>query len=78
MFRTQSAQSFLIALGWFETLLGIAVLSRFHPRLTAITEIGLLVAMNSGGLLWAAKIIPDPAGMIFQNFALAVLIWICR
>ena len=32
--------------------------------------------MNSGGLLWARRIIPDPAGMIVKNFAFLVLAWV--
>lgn len=78
LFTVASAHIFLVSLGWFETLLGVAVLSGRFPQLTAMTEIGLLVGMNTGGLLWASKIIPDPAGMIVQNFAFAVLIWICK
>lgn len=78
MFTAGSAHLFLIALGWFETLLGISVVSGFGPQITALTEIALLTVMNTAGLLWASKIIPDPVGMIFQNFAFAVLIWICR
>jgi uncharacterized membrane protein YphA (DoxX/SURF4 family) len=78
MFTTLSAHVFLLALGWFETLIGISVVTGFQPRTTAITELVLLVVMNAGGLLWASKIIPDPAAMIFQNLTFAMLIWICR
>lgn len=77
-FNTRSAHLFLIALGWFETLLGVWVLSGIHLEMAAIVQIALLIMMNAGGLLWASRIIPDPAGMIFQNFAFIVLIWICR
>ena len=32
--------------------------------------------MNSGGLIWAWHLIPDPVGMIVQNIAFLVLVWI--
>jgi hypothetical protein len=32
--------------------------------------------MNAGGLIWAAHLIPDPAGMVLQNFTFLLLIWI--
>ncbi len=78
VFTTRGAHLFLLALGWFETLLGIWVVSGISPEVVAMIEIALLVAMNTGGVLWASKIIPDPVGMLFQNFAFAVLIWICK
>jgi uncharacterized membrane protein YphA (DoxX/SURF4 family) len=78
VFNPRSARRFLLALGWFETFLGVWVLTGAFARSAATVEIALLAAMNTGGLLWARSIIPDPAGMVFQNFALAVLIWICR
>jgi uncharacterized membrane protein YphA (DoxX/SURF4 family) len=67
----------LLALGWFEVLLGIWVLTGLYLYPAAILQTALLFAMNTGGLLWASKIIPDPAGMLFHNFAFLVLIWIC-
>jgi len=77
LFGSRGGHVFLIALGWFETLLALLVLSRAYSHATAIVQIALLLAMNTGGLIWARKIIPDPAGMLFHNFAFAVLIWIC-
>jgi hypothetical protein len=32
--------------------------------------------MNAGGLIWAWRLIPDPPGMILQNFAFLMLIWV--
>ena len=78
LFTARGAHLFLITLGWFETLLGVWVLSGVSPKVVAVTEIALLVVMNAGGVFWASKIIPDPVGMLFQNFAFAVLIWICK
>jgi uncharacterized membrane protein YphA (DoxX/SURF4 family) len=77
LFGPRGARVFLVALGWFETLLAVSVLSGTYSKPTAIVQIALLLAMNTGGLIWARKIIPDPAGMLFHNFAFAVLIWIC-
>ena len=45
-------------------------------RQAAIVQTALLAAMNSGGLIWAWQLIPDPVGMIVQNFAFLVLVWI--
>lgn len=78
MFRSGSARVFLLALGWLETLLCFWVLSGKFPQTAAVVQTALLIGMNAGGLLWARRIIPDPAGMVFHNFALLVLIWICR
>ena len=78
LFSPASARVFLLSLGLFETALGIWVLSGQVSTVAACTQIGLLLVMNTGGLLWASRIIPDPPGMVFQNAALAVLIWMCR
>ena len=78
MFRGQGARLFLLALGCFETLLSFWVLSGRFSQAAAAIQIALLIGMNAGGLLWARKIIPDPAGMIFHNFVFLVLIWVCR
>lgn len=78
LFRGWGAHGFLLILGWFETLLGVWVLSGKFTQAAAFVQIALLVGMNAGGLLWARRIIPDPAGMVFHNFVFLVLIWICR
>lgn len=78
LFRGGSAHFFLLALGWLETLLSFWVLSGKFSQVAASVQIALLIGMNAGGLLWARKIIPDPAGMVFHNFVFLVLIWICR
>ncbi len=72
-----SSKQFAILLGWWEVALACWVLSGSYARAAAITQICLLVVMNTGGLLWARRIIPDPAGMVFHNLALIVLIWMC-
>jgi uncharacterized membrane protein YphA (DoxX/SURF4 family) len=66
----------LITLGLVECGLALWVLSGQRMRQAAIVQTALLVAMNSGGLIWAWHLIPDPGGMILQNFAFLVLVWI--
>jgi uncharacterized membrane protein YphA (DoxX/SURF4 family) len=66
----------LIALGLLECGIGAWVLSGRWMRPAAIVQSVLLAAMNTGGLIWAARLIPDPAGMILQNFTFLLLIWI--
>lgn len=73
----KGAERFAILLGGLEIALAGWVLSGAFARAAAITQIALLIAMNTGGLFWARRIIPDPAGMVFHNLALIVLIWIC-
>jgi hypothetical protein len=76
LFSQGSAAWMLRALGVVECGLGVWVLSGWQPFLAAAAQTGLLVTMNSGGLLWARHIIPDPAGMIVKNFAFLVLAWV--
>jgi DoxX-like family len=66
----------LITLGLVECGLAVWVLSGQRMRQAAIVQTALLAAMNSGGLIWAWHLIPDPGGMIVQNFAFLVLVWI--
>jgi len=76
LFGPTSAVWVLRALGVAECGLAVWVLSGWHPFLAAAAQTGLLVGMNAGGLLWARRIIPDPAGMIVKNFAFLVLAWV--
>ena len=66
----------LIALGLVECGIAAWVLSGHKMRQAAIVQTVLLVAMNAGGLIWAWRLIPDPPGMILQNFAFLMLIWV--
>jgi hypothetical protein len=75
-FGKQSGAWVLQAIGVVECGLAVWVLGGWHPILAAAAQTGLLVAMNLGGLLWARRIIPDPAGMIVKNFAFLVLAWV--
>jgi hypothetical protein len=76
LFGRRTATWVLRALGVIECLLAVWVLSGWRPFLAAAAQTGLLVSMNSGGLLWARRVIPDPAGMIVKNFAFLVLAWV--
>jgi DoxX-like family len=66
----------LITLGLVECGIAAWVLSGHRMRQAAIVQTVLLVAMNAGGLIWAWRLIPDPPGMILQNFAFLMLIWV--
>ncbi len=67
---------FLKALGVVEALLGLWVLSGWEPVWAAIVQTVLLVGMNANGILFARKLIHDPAGMVVKNAALVVLMWV--
>jgi len=66
----------LMVLGLVECGLAVWVLSGQRMRQAATVQTALLAAMNSGGLIWAWHLIPDPLGMIVQNIAFLVLVWI--
>jgi uncharacterized membrane protein YphA (DoxX/SURF4 family) len=71
-----AASSALITLGLAECGIAAWVLSGRRMRQAALVQTVLLVAMNAGGTIWARRLIPDPGGMIVQNLAFLVLIWI--
>jgi len=75
-FGSQAARALLRAIGVVECGLAVWVVSGWQPVLAAVAQTGLLVGMNTGGLLWARRIIHDPAGMIVKNFAFLVLAWV--
>jgi len=67
---------FLKVLGLVEVLLGTWVISGLAPGLCTVAQVLLLACLNLNGLLWARRIIHDPAGMIIKNAAFLVLAWI--
>jgi DoxX-like family len=75
-FDRRTAAWLLRALGVVECGLAVWVLSGRRPFLAAAAQTALLATMNSGGLLWARGIIPDPPGMIVKNVAFLVLAWV--
>jgi len=76
-FGARFGQLFLKALGAFEVMLAVWVISGIYPGTCALTEVALLVVLNVNGLLWSRDMIPDPAGMILKNLAFLVLAWAC-
>jgi len=73
---SRTAAMLLRAIGVAECALAIWVLSGWQPWTAAIAQTVLLVGMNAGGLLWARRLIHDPAGMVLKNFAFLVLAWV--
>jgi uncharacterized membrane protein YphA (DoxX/SURF4 family) len=71
-----AARLALIALGLAECGIAVWVLSGRRMRQAALVQTVLLILMNAGGLVWARSQIPDPGGMIVQNLAFLVLIWV--
>ena len=65
-----------VALGVLECLLAIWILDGHWGYASALTQTILLFVMNAGGLLWSRRLIPDPAGMLVQNLAFILLVWI--
>ena len=70
------AAPFLVMLGMVEVGVAAWTLSAVAPILCAMVQTLLLVALNASGLLFARRIIHDPAGMVVKNFAFLVLVWI--
>jgi DoxX-like protein len=67
---------FLKILGIVEVVLALWVLSRLAPVVCAFAQTVLLVALNTGGLLFARELIHDPPGMLVKNFAFLILVWV--
>jgi hypothetical protein len=68
---------FLKMLGLVEVGLAVWVMTGIAPGVCAIVETALLIVLNANGLVWARRIIHEPAGMIVKNIAFLVLAWIC-
>lgn len=75
-FGPTTSGAFLKILGVVEIALAGWVLSGAAPILCATVQTFLLIALNTGGLIWARHLIHDPAGMVFKNFAFLVLAWV--
>lgn len=69
--------AFLKILGVVEVALAVWVMVGVAPGLCAVAQTALLVLLNANGLLWARRIIHEPAGMIVKNIAFLVLVWVC-
>jgi hypothetical protein len=70
------ARRVLLALGSLECVLAAWVVSGIYAREAALTQTLLLVSMNAAGLIWARRMIPDPVGMLLQNFVFLLLAWV--
>ena len=68
---------FLKVLGIVEVALAVWVVAGIAPATCTIVQTALLVTLNANGLLWARRIIHEPAGMIVKNIAFLVLVWVC-
>jgi uncharacterized membrane protein YphA (DoxX/SURF4 family) len=69
--------AFLQGLGVVEVGLAVWVMAGIAPGLCAIVETALLILLNANGLVWARRIIHEPAGMVVKNIAFLVLVWVC-
>lgn len=67
---------FLLTLGVVEVLVGLWVLSGAAPLWCALAQTVLLTTLNANGLIWARRVIHDPAGMVVKNFAFIILAWV--
>ena len=70
------APRFLKALGLVECALAIWVLSGWEPVWAAAAQTALLLTMNANGLVFARRLIHDPAGMVVKNVVFLVLVWV--
>ena|SRR5271166_13176 len=75
-FGPRIGTSFLLILGAVEVAIAAWAFSAVARVDCAIVQTALLIALNANGLLWARRILHDPAGMIVKNFAFLVLVWV--
>ena len=66
----------LMVLGLVECGIAAWILSGQWMRQAAMVQTALLVGMNVSGLIWAWRLIPDPVGMMVQNFVFLLLVWV--
>jgi uncharacterized membrane protein YphA (DoxX/SURF4 family) len=65
-----------MALGLFEAFLAGWVIWGRAPRMAALVQTLLLLAMNAGGLVWGLASIEHPGAMVVQNLSFLVLVWL--
>ncbi len=71
----RQARAALFAIGLFECALALWVLSGQASLQAALVQTVVLTGMNTCGILWASRFIPDPAGMVLQNLTFLLLVW---
>jgi uncharacterized membrane protein YphA (DoxX/SURF4 family) len=76
LYGPHMATTLLKLLGVLETAIGIWILTGIAPIICAVAQTVLLATLNGCGLLWARRLIDDPAGMVVKNFAFLVLVWV--
>jgi hypothetical protein len=74
--RPPQARAALFAIGLFECALALWVLSGQAAPQAALVQTVLLLSMNMCGLIWASRLIPDPAAMLLQNLTFLLLVWV--
>ena len=75
-FDARTSAIFLKLLGVVEVGLAIWAFTGVAPIPCAAAQTLLLVSLNAGGLVFARRIIHDPAGMVVKNFAFLLLVWV--
>jgi DoxX-like protein len=75
-FDPRTSALFLKLLGVAEVALALWALAGVAPIPCAAVQTLLLVTLNAGGLIFARRIIHDPAGMVVKNFAFLLLVWV--
>jgi DoxX-like family len=63
--------------GAVECGLAVWVMTGIAPGACAISQTALLVILNANGLMWARRMIHEPAGMVVKNIAFLALVWVC-
>jgi DoxX-like family len=76
LYGARNATKLLRLVGAVEMAIAVWILTGIAPILCALAQTALLVMLNSCGLLWARRLIDDPAGMVVKNFAFLVLVWV--
>jgi uncharacterized membrane protein YphA (DoxX/SURF4 family) len=62
-------------IGLSETIIAVSILCRWKQRMFAWLQIGMLVVMNAGGIIFAGDKIPDIGGMLTMNLVFVLAIW---
>lgn len=75
-FGAKFGVAFLKGLGVVEAALAMWVMTGFSPGVCAVAQTVLLLTLNANGLLWARRLIHEPAGMVVKNLAFLVLVWV--